>query len=118
MQIYLQKSQKSVESSVRAYCEVMQSEQVAVQPGVLANDKSDKWLPDCAGCWWQEGSGFVIALQSYNVCLIQEKALHWESKNRETSGDSKNAFLHCKDVLGVHARLIILQQPDGSMHHG
>ena len=62
LQIYLQKAQKSVEPSVRAECEVMQSEQVAVQPGVLPNDKSDKWLPDYAGCWWQAGSGFVIGV--------------------------------------------------------
>ena len=37
----------------------MQSEQVAVQPGVLPHDKNDKCLPDHAGCLRQAGSGSV-----------------------------------------------------------
>ena len=44
-------------------------------------------------------------MSSYNAKMsmsIQKRHPYTGILNSETSGDSKNAFLHCGDVLGIH----------------
>ncbi len=42
------------------------------------------------------------SFQSQNVYLVQKRRPYTGNLNSETSGDSKNAFLHCGNVLDAY----------------
>ena len=66
-------------------------------------------------CTSQLGDNIAALLNPETSILLQKRHPYTGNLNRETSGDSKNAFLHWGDVLGltyvgthVHNNILVL----------